>query len=189
MQQEKRTENGNDDNHHEQQGNEIPPIQRPTVAAICIWFFVFFSVFFWLFLRKQIPVQSEYIKIAIESMFSLALVILVIVQTRIYFTQTKVMERQWRGSLAAVRPIVEIVIWFEPPKGIVFTLRNIGKSRASVQFSYEITLGNRIVLSGEIPEFEIDISGQQGHGEWRRAFTTSMTDDEATEANGPIDQR
>jgi uncharacterized protein YukE len=97
--------------------------------------------------------------------------------------QLEVMERQWRGSLAAVRPIVEIVIWLEPPKDIVIVLQNIGKSRASVQFSYKFTFDNRIVLSGEVSEFEIDISGQKGHGEWRHTLTTSMTDDEAAEVN------
>lgn len=94
MQQKQCTKNSDHNNHHEQQGNEIPPIERPTVAAICVWVFVFFSVLFWAFLRQQIPVQSEYIKIGIESMFSLSLVIVVIIQTYINFRQAKALDIQ-----------------------------------------------------------------------------------------------
>lgn len=93
MKQEQHTNNSDNNNRHEHRG-EIPPIQRPTLAAICIWVFVFIAVLFWLFLRKQIPVQSEYIKTGIESMFSLALVIVVTVQTYINFRQAKALDIQ-----------------------------------------------------------------------------------------------
>lgn len=66
MEQEQHTKSGNHNNRHEQQGQQVAPIERPTVAAICIWAFIFIGMLFWLFLRQQIPVQSEYIKIGIE---------------------------------------------------------------------------------------------------------------------------
>ena len=94
MQQKQHAKSGGDHDHHEQNGEKVQPIQRPTTAAICVWFFVFFSVIFWVFLRKQISVQSEYIKISIESMFSVALVIVVVVQTYINFKQAKALDIQ-----------------------------------------------------------------------------------------------
>jgi len=168
MQQEQYAKNTNDYDRHEQQGNEIPPIQRPSVTVICIWFFVFFSVIFWVFLRKQIPVQSEYIKLSIESMFNIALLILVVVQTGLYYRQSKALDAQTEISerLAktalrqveitdrpwlAVDVLLTTALTFDEHGGhltVKFDVQNIGRSVA-----VNMTVNAKLV----VPRFEGDI--------------------------------
>lgn len=161
MKQQQHTKRSDNNNQHEQQGNKIPPIQRPTVAAICVWFFIFFSVIFWLFLRRQIPVQSEYIKMAVETMFSLALIILVIVQTVIYFRQADALDAQIKAT--------ERNTVYEQR---AYVYAKIGDVREDI-FDIELIVEN----SGNSPAVNVNLSysagfrqalPQKAMGDWRK---------------------
>jgi hypothetical protein len=140
MQQEKHPKTSNKDNASVQQGEKFQP---PSLTAICVWLFVIFSVVFWAFLRKQIPVQSEYIKVGVESMFNIALLILVVVQTRLYFKQTKAMDAQIsateRNTIYEQRAYVYAKIGDvrEDIFDVVLLIENSGNSPAvNVKLSY-----------------------------------------------------
>lgn len=101
MQQEPHTKTGNYNDTGVKQREKL----QPPIAAICVWLFLIFTAFFWMFLRRQIPIQSEYIKIAVESMFNVGLLVLVVLQTWLYFKQSKALDEQ----VTATQRQVELV--------------------------------------------------------------------------------
>src|SRR4051812_25938042 len=100
MQQKQHADADGNNKQHEHQEDGIKP---PSITAICIWAFVAFSFLIWPFLRDHIPDESEYVKVGVESMFSLALVILVAVQTALYLRQAKALDAQLEETRKMVR--------------------------------------------------------------------------------------
>lgn len=93
MQQHRGSDNDKDNGQRKESGldsGDIPPI---TGTAIAVWAFVIGGGFLWFFLHSYISETSEAIKLWVESIFSLALVIVVIIQALIYFRQAKALDK------------------------------------------------------------------------------------------------
>lgn len=173
MQQEQHTKHDDDDKSSKEQRDKIAP---PTLAAICVWTYVVLAVIFWAFLRKQIPIESEYIKVGVESMFNLALLILVTVQTGLYFRQAKALDAQ----VAAAQRQTELVdestkaaersAIYAQRAYVTAKIRGIGERDETLQFwlrienSGQTPANNVVVVYGcglrERPPCEKDASGQ-----------------------------
>lgn len=74
-----------------------------TGISIAIIVFLLGGFFLWLGIHSYIPDRTESNKLFVESMFSLALVIVVIIQAGIYFRQAKALDAQLELSRNAVK--------------------------------------------------------------------------------------
>jgi hypothetical protein len=83
-------------NDHDQgQGNQTESkITPPTGTAVAIWSFLAISFLLWAFVPDYINSDSERVKLLVESVFSVALVIVVVSQTYINLRQARALDVQ-----------------------------------------------------------------------------------------------
>lgn len=91
QQQQNSQSNGDQDGDNQQLGDSVSPITR---TAIAFWLFVFGAVALWVVIHDHVPDTTKSFEVFIASMFSLALVIVVIIQAGIYFRQAKALDAQ-----------------------------------------------------------------------------------------------
>lgn len=96
----KHQESGGEGQKREEQENVRDFLSRPQITgiAIAIWVFVLGFFLLRLYIYDHIPTDPERTKVLIESMFSLALGIVVAMQAAIYFRQAKALDAQLKLS-------------------------------------------------------------------------------------------
>lgn len=96
MQQEQSSENKADNNRNNQEpGTAITPF---TGTAIAIWVFVIGGAILWLVIHDNVADAAKGFEVFIASIFSLALVIVVVIQAGIYFRQARALDAQLEVS-------------------------------------------------------------------------------------------
>jgi hypothetical protein len=154
---------GSKDDEHDSQRKEegfgsedIPPV---TGIAIAVWIFLVGALVLRVFINAYISDNSESAKVWVESIFSLALVIVVVIQALIYSRQAKTLDAQEKimsqNMMYSQRAYVAV------PKGgahtankIVYfslTVVNSGKTPAN-----NVRIGYRVQFSKKEPTGKIE---------------------------------
>jgi hypothetical protein len=92
MQQKQSSENEADNNRNNQEPGAA--ISRITGTAIAIWIFVAGGAILWVAVHDNVADTTKSFEVFIASIFSLALVIVVVIQAGIYFKQARAMDAQ-----------------------------------------------------------------------------------------------
>jgi hypothetical protein len=137
----------NESQEREQKDRVRDSLSRPEITGIAIAFWIFVTSFFLLrlYIYDHVPVDPERTKVLIESMFSLVLAIVVIVQAGIYFKQAKALDKQIKatkeGTIYAQRAYVYAKIGevaSDDTFDVVLLIENSGNSPANnVRISYK----------------------------------------------------
>jgi hypothetical protein len=165
MAQEQRIENRNDNEQRQDQQAERKPIWTITGTATAIQIFLITSFFLWLFIRDYVPNNSP--TVFIESIFSLAIVIVVVVHAIMYYKQAQAMDAQLKVSSDALIVGHQAYVGIcsiedrTTPQGdvILITLENIGHVPAD-EISIDVHLNGLLLDRAMIPP---DTRQQFGH--------------------------
>lgn len=98
MQQEQNGQDASDNNQRKDPQAKVSLIWTISSTATAIWIFLIGIFLLWIFLPDYVPDRADRAKVFIESMFSLAIVVVVVVHAMMYFKQAKVMDAQSRIS-------------------------------------------------------------------------------------------
>jgi hypothetical protein len=135
MKQQDNGQSHTDDAYGNKQENEvIPPV---TGIALAIILFLLCGALIFLAVHDYIPDNAKRAEVFLASMFSLAVIIVVIIQAGIYFRQARVLDAQLRlagdaliiGNRSLISVSVESnIVWIRP---ICIYLENVGRVPAS----------------------------------------------------------
>lgn len=103
MAQEQRIENRNDNKERKDPQTERKPIWTITGTAIAIQVFLISLFFLWVFIPDYVQDRSDAAQVFIESMFSLAIVIVVVVHAMMYYKQARAMDAQVQQTERAIK--------------------------------------------------------------------------------------
>ena len=103
MEQEQRSEDTADNNKRENQQPEITLIWSVSSTATAIWLFLIGAFLLWIFLPDYIPDRAGRAKIFIESIFSLAIVVVIVVHAVMYYKQARTMHAALLQSEKALK--------------------------------------------------------------------------------------
>ena len=103
MQQEQRCEDAGNNEERKDAQPEIKPLWSVTGTSIAIWIFLIVLFFVWIFLPDYVPDRADRAQVFLESMFSLAIVIVVVVHAVMYYKQARAMDAQVQQSERAVK--------------------------------------------------------------------------------------
>jgi len=156
MQQEQRGQDAGDNNQRKEHQTKISLIWTVSSTATAIWIFLLGVFLLWIFLPDYVPDRVDRTKVFIESMFSLAIVVVVVVHAMMYYKQAKEANRQAQSSAQLIEvmvltelPYIRVGDW-KPPricdsKGlhVEARLRNAGRTIA-----WDVTTGSRGVRIG-----------------------------------------
>lgn len=144
MQQEQSSENGSNHEKREDPQAKVRLVWSTTGTAIAIWIFLIVLFFLWVFLPDYVPDRTDRAKVFLESMFSLAIVIVVVVHAVMYFKQADIAARQIdliienERAYIGVRNIKPIGLDGKEDLAVRITFRNGGRSPAFGFRSYVI---------------------------------------------------
>ncbi|HVS80405.1 MAG TPA: hypothetical protein VHE60_01565 [Pyrinomonadaceae bacterium] len=147
MQQEQRGENETDNDRNDQERGAVSPF---TGTAIAFWVFVILGAVLWVVIHDNIADLARSFEVFIASIFSLALVIVIVIQAAIYFRQAKALDAQLdiarRNLVYAHRAYVTVVDGnpFEGfERGFRLEIGNTGNSPAkNVSVKYLVQPGH-----------------------------------------------
>ena len=103
MQQQQSSDNTNDNDKRENQQPEVKLIWSVSNTATAIWIFLFGVFVLWCFLPDYVPDRANRAMVFIESVFSLAIVVVVVVHAMMYFKQAKAMDAQVNQTERAIK--------------------------------------------------------------------------------------
>ena len=158
MQQEQNSENTNNNNKRENQQANVRLIWSVSSTATAIHVFLLGVFLLSIFLPDYVPDRADRAKVFIESMFSLAIVVVVVVHAMMYFKQAKAMDAQVQQSERAVKAAennvetVEKTAIYANRAYVVAKIRDVGNAKEFLGFRLRIensgnTPANKVIVS------------------------------------------
>jgi hypothetical protein len=173
MAQENDGENVNDHNQGENKQPEVKPIWSTTNTAVAIQIFLLCLLFLWIFIPDYVsPADSA--KVFIESMFSLAIVDVVVVHAIMYFKQAKEANNQVQISTTSLVVSNQAYVGIysiadrqsEQGDIILIKLENVGRTPADeirvIGHLNGLLLDRREISADVRPEFGYDFNEHFG---------------------------
>lgn len=158
MQQEQRSQDAGNDNQGKDPQTDVKPIWSITGTATAIQIFLISLFLLWVFIPDYVPDRSDAAKVFIESLFSLAIVIVVVVHAIMYYKQAKAMDAQVQQSERAIKAAednvktVEKTAIYANRAYVVAKIRDVGNAEEFLGFRLRIensgnTPANKVIVS------------------------------------------
>jgi|ERR1051325_1343473 hypothetical protein len=174
MAQQQRIDNHDNNKQRQDQQAERKPIWTITGTATAIQIFLIITFLLWAFIPDYITNPSDSAKASIESTFSLAIVIVVIVHAMMYYKQAKAMDAQLELSGTALITSNQAYVGIHSiantetasGKVILITLENIGRVPADeIRINIHLSgllLDREVIRDGVRPEFSEHVNEHFG---------------------------
>lgn len=173
MQQEQGCENGENRNQTDDEQTKGKPIWSVTGTAIAIQVYIIALFLLWVFIPVYVQDYTQAVKVCIESMFSLAIVDVIVVHAIMYYKQAKEVNKQTEVLSVALQPSLRItdvrIEDFEEGKEPVFivSIKNDGRIDArNVSLGIRVSVGRPIegALAKKLAKNIVTIpAGQEQH--------------------------